>query len=60
MKADFKVDRAYSSNNAKERMTVDRMTVFNTDQVNTMKQPMFLGASPRHSEIRFLQTSSFR
>ena len=44
MKADFKVDRAYSSNNAKERMTVDRMTVFNTDQVNTMKQPMFLGA----------------
>ena len=43
MKADFKVDRAYSSNNAKERMTVDRMTVFNTDQVNTMKQPMFLG-----------------
>ena len=60
MKADFKVDRAYSSNNAKERMTVDRMTVFNTDQVNTMKQPMFLGSSPRHSEIRFLQTSSFR
>ena len=59
MKADFKVDRAYSSNNAKERMTVDRMTVFNTDQVNTMKQPMFLG-NPRHSEIRFLQTSSFR
>ena len=44
MKADFKVDRAYSSNKAKERMTVDRMTVFNTDQVNTMKQPMFLGA----------------
>ena len=44
MKADFKVDRAYSSNKANERMTVDRMTVFNTDQVNTMKQPMFLGA----------------
>ena len=44
MKADFKVDRAYSSNKANERMTVDRMTVFNTDQVNTLKQPMFLGA----------------
>ena len=44
MKADFKVDRAYSSNEAAERMTVDRMTVFNTDQVNTLKQPMFLGA----------------
>ena len=44
MKADFKVDRAYSSNKANGRMTVDRMTVFNTDQVNTLKQPMFLGA----------------
>tara|TARA_A200000159_G_scaffold1745_1_gene1933 strand:- start:16108 stop:17310 length:1203 start_codon:yes stop_codon:yes gene_type:complete len=44
MKADFKVDRAYGSNKANERMTVDRMTVFNTNQVNTMKQPMFLGA----------------
>ena len=42
MKADFKVDR-HTVQIMKERMTVDRMTVFNTDQVNTMKQPMFLG-----------------
>ena len=38
MKVNF-VDRAN-----RNQTTVDRMTVFNTDQVNLKKQPMFLGA----------------
>tara|TARA_R100000030_G_scaffold48159_2_gene36320 strand:+ start:373 stop:1557 length:1185 start_codon:yes stop_codon:yes gene_type:complete len=38
MKVNF-VNRADS-----QHTTVDRMTVFNTDQVNLKKQPMFLGA----------------
>ena len=40
MKVNF-VNRADS-----QHTTVDRMTVFNTDQVNLKKQPMFLGGPP--------------
>ena len=49
----FKVD---SVNNVKKE--IEGMTVFNTKQVNTKKQPMFFGKPLRNSKVRFVQISS--